>query len=197
VASQQLRSRCLENLGRIYIETGQLPSSYRPTSTVEKLHDRPTILGSSADIWQGSCRGSMVAIKNLKFSHLCTDESMRKVNNTDSILHSEIKSKFQVVWDKVVIWSGLRHENIIPFLGISENPYPSVISNWMRHGDLTNYLRLSPEVDGSRLVSRQIVQSPRLIELNKSDLKRCSWSRVSPFPEHSTRGPDRGAFFQF
>jgi hypothetical protein len=73
---------------------GQLPSSYRPASTVEKLHDRPTILGSSADIWQGSCRGSMVAIKNVKFSHLCTDEWMRKVNTTNSASHSEMKSKF-------------------------------------------------------------------------------------------------------
>jgi hypothetical protein len=139
----------------------------------------------------------MVAIKNLKFSHLCTDEWMRKVNNTDSTIRSEIKSKFQVVWEKVVIWSGLGHENIIPSLGISENPYPSIISNWMRHGDLTNYLRLSPEVDGSRLVSRRIVQSPRFIKHSKSDLKRCSWSRVSPFPEHSTWGSDRGALFHF
>jgi hypothetical protein len=96
-----------------------------------------------------------------------------------------------------MIWSGLRHENVTPFLGISENPYPSVISIWMRHGDLTNYLRLSPEVDGSRLASRRIVESRHFIEHSKSDLKRCSWSRVSPFPEHSTRGSDRSAFFQF
>jgi hypothetical protein len=159
VASQQSRSRCLENLGRIYIKTGQLPSSYRPTSTVEKLHDKPTIVGSSADIWRGNCGSSMVAIKNLRFAHLCTDESVRKVNNAKSTTHSEIKSNFQVIWGKVVIWSGLGHENIAPFLGISENPYPSVISNWMEHGDLMNYLTLSPEIDGCRLVSHRVVRS--------------------------------------
>jgi hypothetical protein len=159
VASQRLRSRCLENISRIYIKTGQLSSSYRPTSTVEKLHDTPTIIGPSADIWRGNCGGSMVAIKKLRFSHLCTDENIRKVNNANSTTHSEINPKFQVVWEKVVIWSGLRHENVTPFLGISENLHPSVISNWMGRGDLMNYLRLSPEIDGSRLVSRQIASS--------------------------------------
>jgi hypothetical protein len=73
------------------------------------------------------------------------------------ILKSNIN--FQVVWEKVLIWSGLGHENIAPFLGISESPYPSIISKWMGHGDLMNYLLLSPEIDGSHLVCHQIAQS--------------------------------------
>jgi len=49
------------------------------------------------------------------------------------------------------VWKRLKHENIVPFLGITTNPF-QLISEWMPGGVLTDYVRGNPSADRRGLV---------------------------------------------
>ena len=49
------------------------------------------------------------------------------------------------------MWKRLKHQNIVPFLGITTNPF-QLISEWMPGGVLTDYVRGNPNADRRSLV---------------------------------------------
>ena len=49
------------------------------------------------------------------------------------------------------MWKYLRHQNIVPLLGITSTPL-QLISDWMPGGDLTGYIEECPSVDRLDLV---------------------------------------------
>ena len=51
------------------------------------------------------------------------------------------------------IWAKLNHPNILPLLGyMFEKDYPSLISEWMEHGTVRDFLRKNPPFDITYLV---------------------------------------------
>jgi serine/threonine protein kinase len=53
-----------------------------------------------------------------------------------------------------IIWISCRHENIVPFFGLS-NHYPSritLVSQWMAHGTVSSFLKKNPRWHRGQLV---------------------------------------------
>ena len=49
-------------------------------------------------------------------------------------------------------WKYVSHENVLPFLGVSESPF-WVISPWMPNGNIFNYTQQESGVNRLKLVS--------------------------------------------
>jgi len=55
-----------------------------------------------------------------------------------------------------VVWKRLKHQNIVPFLGITTTPF-QLISEWMPGGILTDHLKRNPNADRRALVGVSVV----------------------------------------
>ena len=50
------------------------------------------------------------------------------------------------------MWKHLRHQNIVPFIGVTQDPL-QFVSEWMPNGTLTDYLGTNPGANRVGLVS--------------------------------------------
>jgi serine/threonine protein kinase len=57
-----------------------------------------------------------------------------------------------MVCREAVIWKDLSHRNVLPLLGVSDSKPPYMLSEWMKNGDLRNYLEKSPHPNRLSLV---------------------------------------------
>ncbi|KAF9517409.1 hypothetical protein BS47DRAFT_531724 [Hydnum rufescens UP504] len=91
--------------------------------------------GSYATVFKGSWKSRPVALKLL-----------RSANRPEIA-----KKRFQ---GEIGIWRELRHRNVLPFFGhyADDNGAMYMISPWCQHGDINNYLLLSPNTDREILV---------------------------------------------
>ncbi|KAH8795204.1 kinase-like domain-containing protein [Flagelloscypha sp. PMI_526] len=63
---------------------------------------------------------------------------------------AERKKSLQVFLDEAIIWRHLRHPNVLPFLGISQDAFAHgtcFVSSFMAKGDLMQFLAQNPEHD--------------------------------------------------
>ena len=63
----------------------------------------------------------------------------------------------QDVYKEAIVWRQLSHENIAQFLGLYEDPASkriTMVSPWMKNGDLASFLRSNQEVDRLSIVSK-------------------------------------------
>ena len=54
------------------------------------------------------------------------------------------------------MWKRLKHQNIVPFIGVTRDPL-QFVSEWMPNGDLMEYLGKNPGADRIGLVSSPLV----------------------------------------
>ena len=67
----------------------------------------------------------------------------------------------QLLVKEVVGWKWLRHDNILPFLGVSlESPLLSIISDRMENGSIMNFIKLHPNFNRLLLVSEGKISIP-------------------------------------
>ena len=50
------------------------------------------------------------------------------------------------------MWKKLRHPNVVPFVGVTQNPL-QFVSEWMPNGTLTEYVSENPDANRIGLVS--------------------------------------------
>ncbi|KAJ7036189.1 hypothetical protein C8F04DRAFT_1394417 [Mycena alexandri] len=104
-----------------------LPSSLF-ISGVSGCDDHPTFGGGYGDIFHASHGGKPVALKRMRYFLRGTD--LRR-----------LRLKF---YRETLVWRDLRHPHILPFLGIDRDSFPSslcMVSPWMEHGTILNYLK--------------------------------------------------------
>ena len=65
------------------------------------------------------------------------------------------------------MWKRLRHQNIVPFIGVTQDPL-QFVSKWMPNGTLTDYLRKYPGANRIGLVSFYCAINALLILLPSS-----------------------------
>jgi len=108
--------------------------------------------GGFADVWQGTYRGTQVAIKQL---HVHEKDDFTKIYKVSDLALQECYSKdLQRFCKEVVIWRRLSHPNILPLLGVSTNGHAlRMVSNLMSHGNIMEYLRIWPSANRLLLVS--------------------------------------------
>ncbi|KAF9786168.1 kinase-like domain-containing protein, partial [Thelephora terrestris] len=92
--------------------------------------------GGYADVWKGIYCAQDVAVKVIR------------TYSTDDLL--KIMKR---LCKEVVMWRFLRHPNILPLLGVSmtENQF-AVVSEWMRNGNINQFVRAHPEVNRLKLL---------------------------------------------
>ena len=59
---------------------------------------------------------------------------------------------------EAVMWKQLIHDNIVPFKGVTLDPF-QIVSEWMPGGDLTGYINTNPQASPIELVSLVSVPS--------------------------------------
>ncbi|KAF9228878.1 kinase-like protein [Gyrodon lividus] len=106
------------------------------TSHVFRQSIYPIAYGGWSDIWKcilkQDSQSYEVAVKSIR-SHILDDDDMRKKSKK---LRRELK-----------VWARLKHENIIPLLGIATGfgPFTALVCPWMANGTLTSYLEHNGE----------------------------------------------------
>ncbi|KAF7349828.1 Kinase-like protein [Mycena venus] len=102
-----------------------------PTSLfINGVHDadaHPTFAGGFGDVYRASHDGKRVALKRIR------------TFTADSTNPTRLK-----FCREALVWQGLRHSSILPFLGIDKATFPPslcMVSPWMKYGTILNYLR--------------------------------------------------------
>ncbi|KAF7333675.1 Kinase-like protein [Mycena sanguinolenta] len=88
----------------------------------------PTFGGGFGDIYRASYGDQHVALKRMR--HFLHGSDLRRI-------HLEFCRE-------ALVWKGLHHPYILPFLGIDRDSFPTtlcMVSPWMKHGSVINYLK--------------------------------------------------------
>ncbi len=133
----------------------QLDAIFQPLQEINlegqiTLEEGQRGFGESCDIFRGwsTKHNKKVAVKRIRFFML-KDSSFTKVRralSSQSALQILIVC-YQRLARESRIWSELKHENILPFLGFfleGENGIPNLVSEWMEKGTVIDYMRARP-----------------------------------------------------
>ncbi|KAJ7712158.1 kinase-like domain-containing protein, partial [Mycena olivaceomarginata] len=118
----------------------RLPSSLFITGVTGK-EDRPTSGGGYADIYRASYGNQIVALKYMRPVQCMSSPDLRRIH-----------LKF---CREALVWKGLRHPYILPFLGVEGDSFPlslCLVSPWMEHGTVLNHLKVYRHTSVDRLL---------------------------------------------
>ena len=156
LVTDDISRRCLHKLQLICSNHGILPSSYAISGELTRVGNDPIGTGGFADVWEGTHNGIKVCIKCLRVTQQ-SRRSVEKVNiwsqHTFSCpLKDAHWHTIQAFYKEAVMWKKLRHPNVVPFVGVTQNPL-QFVSEWMPNGTLTEYVSENPGVNRIGLVS--------------------------------------------
>ncbi|KAH6890138.1 kinase-like domain-containing protein, partial [Coprinopsis sp. MPI-PUGE-AT-0042] len=139
-ALMHFRSIFLQGLLQVAETTGRVPGALVHNDAVIVESATAITSGAFGDIWRGVLYGQPVAMKVL-----------RTTKRPDDILRSHSR--------EAIVWSRLRHPNVLPFYGIyCWTPHPStpqrmaLLSPWLEAGNIVGYLRHHADVDKESMV---------------------------------------------
>ncbi|KAG9128389.1 hypothetical protein FRC07_014803 [Ceratobasidium sp. 392] len=119
---------------------------------LEKCGSAPISGGGFGDVYRGALKGGEhVAIK---CGRLYLERSEAKQNTALKVRlrESKLLSDFHVA-RHLYVWSRLKHDNILQLLGVAQfRDHIAMISPWMDHGNLLEYLERNPTADRYRLL---------------------------------------------
>ncbi|KAJ7742147.1 hypothetical protein DFH07DRAFT_44310 [Mycena maculata] len=125
---------------RLSAASDGLPSSLFITGVTDS-DDQPTFRGGFGDVYRASYGGKRVALKRIR---------MFQVNSV-----SESKRIRLQFCREALVWQRLRHEYVLPLIGIDRESFPlsfCMVSPWMKHGTVLQYLNHHGRVDVDRLL---------------------------------------------
>jgi hypothetical protein len=124
---------------------------------LERCGRRPIAGGGFGDIYQGMLAGDeKVAIKCARL-YLRHGDDGQKILKVGDILSWQLVSLTtcgdQRAARELHTWSSLKHVNIVELVGLAQfRDQISMVSPWMEHGALPEYISRYPEVDRCQLV---------------------------------------------
>ena len=125
-----------------------------PPTSIE-CEDTPFAAGGFSDVYKATFNGAPVVMKTLRVNAQIDQEKLYKVSRLrPKAPKPSLTLDPQLLVREVVGWRWLRHENILPFLGVSlEPPLFSIISDRMESGSIMNFIRRQPNFNRLHLVS--------------------------------------------
>ncbi|PBK94125.1 hypothetical protein ARMGADRAFT_895745, partial [Armillaria gallica] len=129
---------CMKSLHALSEERDIFPDSFQCVNIIKK-GELPLSGGGSADVWKGEMDGRPVCLKILRIF----------------TSRSQIEKILKVHLVSVHMKRQLRHENILPFLGVNSlyfTPGYCLVSPWMKNGKLISFLELHPDHDRLKCV---------------------------------------------
>ncbi|KAL0571100.1 hypothetical protein V5O48_010856 [Marasmius crinis-equi] len=134
------RQRCLKYLKYMVKKYHTLPPSLF-VNNIERDGRHALNGGGFADIYKGNSAGNTVCLKVLRVHTADSDPKREK-----------IVSDF---CQETLIWTQLRHPNLLPLLGVNTNLFPTgfcLVSPWMVNGDVISFLEKNPGYDKFQVV---------------------------------------------
>ena len=118
----------------------------------------PFATGGFSDVYEATLSGRSVAVKVLKVNTQ-TIESVRRVSGLLPPLSKGLLTRgYKHLIKEVVGWKWVRHENILPFVGVLwKPPLFSIISERMENGNIMNFVKAHPAHNRLSLVSERRV----------------------------------------
>ena len=89
------------------------------------------------------------------------------------------------------MWKRMRHPNVVPFIGITQNPL-QFVSEWMPNGTLTEYVNQYPSANRIGLVSLTPGIAAEMMTLFASVIRRCRRASISSCKAHHAWRFERG-----
>jgi len=130
-----------------------LPSSFMLTPQFDERGTTPFATGGFSEVYEATLDGRHVAVKVLSVNAQ-TVKRVRRVGCLPPPSKEPLTLSHKLVVKEVVGWKWLRHENILPFIGVSlEPPLFSIISERMENGNIMDFIRVHPNHNRLRLVS--------------------------------------------
>ncbi|KAJ7147345.1 kinase-like domain-containing protein [Mycena filopes] len=117
----------------------KLPSALFITG-VSDCDEHPTFGGGYGDIFHASHNGGPVALKRMRFF----------------LRGSDLRRIRLKLCREALIWKDLQHPHILPFMGIDRDSFPAslcLVSPWMEHGTIMNYLNQHGHANVDKLAS--------------------------------------------
>jgi len=124
------------------------------TEGFDDIEVRPFTKGGFAEVYRARYKGQSVVVKVLKTTPMDTLENIYQVCGLISLRPCDLLTLHSQRFVKEVVrWKWLRHENILPFVGVTSVPTPfSMVSVWMENGDITSFMKTSPDQNPFSLV---------------------------------------------
>ena len=151
--SQQSGRAYLKYLQRLCGAFGVLPASFMLTDGLD-VESRPVTSSGFAVVYKATYNGLPVVVKAFKTTSMDDLENVRKVSDSSSGQIGELAHVLsQRLAKEVVGWKWLRHENILPFVGVTLTPSTfSVVSAWMENGNIMSFIKVTPDQNPFTLV---------------------------------------------
>lgn len=111
--------------------------------------------GGSSDVYKATFEGRPVVIKTLRVAGTADPRKVHKVSDLHlNATQQPLRQDPKLLAREVVGWKWLRHENILPFVGVVFTPpLVSIVSEQMKNGNIMNFVRSHPKFNRIRLVS--------------------------------------------
>ena len=149
-----LRKKCLATLCKLCSHHVLVPRSIQIPLCYNRT-EAPRYQGGFAEVWKGEHEGIEVAAKVLKVFATSDLVKIRRVGfqNRQRACVDRLVPISQRFCREVMSWKGLRHQNVLPLLGvtISGNQFV-MVSEWMANGDINEFIKMHRDVNRFKLV---------------------------------------------
>ena len=137
----------LTRLRAICDVSGALPTPLVLPGDLEGLGTQPVDSNGLANVHKATYQGRAVAVKALKARRMQEPDGTHKVRMPRLHLSLPILTRWvlQRLVKEVIGWAWLRHENILPFVGIAmQSNRFWVVSEWLPNGDIVSFVAQNP-----------------------------------------------------
>jgi len=114
-----------------------LPTTFK-LARVQLVPGNSLAYGGFSDVYRGTI-SEEVCIKQLRISTV-DRERVKKVLPLNPRLNRRPLTNPKLFCREAIVWKRLNHPNIVPFKGVTLNPL-QLISEWMPHGELREYIK--------------------------------------------------------
>ena len=159
--------------------------------------EAPRYQGGFAEVWKGKHEGIEVAVKVLK---VFTTSDLVQITRVGFPICQRARvdrlvPTTQRFCKEVITWKSLRHQNVLPLLGVTmnENQF-AMVSEWMVNGNITKFIKTHWDANRFKLV-RSFPYCRLRLPLTRSfpiARRRCSWVDIYAQPGDDTRGLEGG-----
>jgi serine/threonine protein kinase len=142
-------------LKRTCLRSGLLPAGCFLEGEYHFPDPEPVSRSAFSDVFRAYGYGKDVAVKILRV-HADERDRVWKVSMGGPKKHVGLTDELQAYLSEVIVWTCLRHPNIVPFVGVPNTGDFTrdviLVSEWMGEGTITSYLRQRPDEHRGKFV---------------------------------------------
>ena len=139
------RGKCLTTLCKICGHHALIPRSIQIPLCYNRA-EAPLYQGGFAEVWKGKHEGIQVAVKVLKV--FPTSDLLRITRVRFPVLLERMGWPAQLMLitqrfcKEAITWKALRHQNVLPLLGVTmSNNQFVMVSEWMANGNINEFVK--------------------------------------------------------